>query len=212
VVLPVEHFAANGNVGLNCLSQPRGQPQTAVDPYLGGTKSVRRHHLEEAQKIWIQGLSIIGQAMKQEPTDEDWLLSRADAQVHLGTIQTQLRSSAGSAAMAKQGISGMRELAKREQASALILDMTANDLLIVEPKALRDPHFAVACAERAVALSNRKAPSMLLTLAQAYRADGQMGKSVAIAHVGLALLPEIPPGGVKPRIRKLLEMQTQTGN
>jgi hypothetical protein len=27
VVLPVERFAANGNVGLNCLSQPRGQPQ-----------------------------------------------------------------------------------------------------------------------------------------------------------------------------------------
>jgi len=27
VVVPVEPFAANGNVGLNCLSQPRGQPQ-----------------------------------------------------------------------------------------------------------------------------------------------------------------------------------------
>src|SRR5271157_2523256 len=27
VVLPVDLFAANGNVGLNCLSQPRGQPQ-----------------------------------------------------------------------------------------------------------------------------------------------------------------------------------------
>jgi hypothetical protein len=27
VVVPVELFAANGNVSLNCLSQPRGQPQ-----------------------------------------------------------------------------------------------------------------------------------------------------------------------------------------
>jgi hypothetical protein len=26
VVLPVEHFAPNGEVGLNCLFQPRGQP------------------------------------------------------------------------------------------------------------------------------------------------------------------------------------------
>jgi hypothetical protein len=24
--LPVEHFAANGNLGINCLSQPREQP------------------------------------------------------------------------------------------------------------------------------------------------------------------------------------------
>jgi len=30
VVLPVEIFAANGKHGLNCLSQPRGQPQTIV--------------------------------------------------------------------------------------------------------------------------------------------------------------------------------------
>ena len=29
VILLVEHFAANGNVGLNCLSQPRGQPQSS---------------------------------------------------------------------------------------------------------------------------------------------------------------------------------------
>jgi hypothetical protein len=51
---------------------------------------------------------------------------------------------------------------------------------------------------------------MLLTLSQAYRAAGQTKKSRATAEEGLALLPVLQPGGVKPRIRKLLEIQMHT--
>jgi hypothetical protein len=51
---------------------------------------------------------------------------------------------------------------------------------------------------------------MLLTLAQAYRASGQIEKSRATAKEGLASLPAVQPGSVKPRIRKLLEIQAQT--
>jgi hypothetical protein len=91
----------------------------------------------------------------------------------------------------------------------VFLDMAASDLLMVEPASLRDPKFAVACAERAVALSHRRIPSMLLTLAQAYRASGQAEKSRVTAQEGLALLPAPQPGSVKPRIRKLLEAQAQ---
>jgi tetratricopeptide (TPR) repeat protein len=183
--------------------------ETAADPALGASAGDRRRNLAEAQKLWIQVLSVIGQAMKQEPTDEDWLLSRADAQVRLGTIQTQLHSAEDSAVLVKQGISGMKELSSKEQASALTLDMTASDLLIVEPTAMRNPQFAIACAERAVALSHRRIPSMLLTLAQAYRASGQIEKSRTVAKEGLALLPAPQPDSVKPRIRKLLELQAQ---
>jgi hypothetical protein len=69
--------------------------------------------------------------------------------------------------------------------------------------------LAVACAERTVALSHRQLPSYLLTLAQAYRASGQIEKARATANEGLALLPALQPGSVKPKIRKLLEIQTQ---
>ena len=40
VVLPVEHFAANGNVGLNYLSQPRGQPQSNPTHKTGWPRSL----------------------------------------------------------------------------------------------------------------------------------------------------------------------------
>ena len=74
---------------------------------------------------------------------------------------------------------------------------------------MKDPKMAVSCAERAVTLSHRKLPPRLLTLAQAYRAAGQIEKSRAAAKEGLALLPAVQPGSVMPRMRKLLEIQTQ---
>jgi hypothetical protein len=100
-------------------------------------------------------------------------------------------------------------MVSKNQVSPDILDSTAQDLLYAEPASLKDPRLAVSCAERAVALTHRRMPSRLLTLAQAYRAAGQIEKSRAAAREGLALLPAPQPGSVKPRIRKLLEALEQ---
>jgi tetratricopeptide (TPR) repeat protein len=159
----------------------------------------------------MQVLEIIDQAIKHDPVNEDMQISKADALLRLGTIHSILHTAADSAAMAKKGIAGLKELALKEEASSLILDMAASDLLMVEPASLRDPQFAVSCAERAVALNHRKTPSLLLTLAQAYRASGQTEKSRATASEALALLPAPQPGSAKPRIRKLLELQLEPG-
>jgi hypothetical protein len=51
----------------------------------------------------------------------------------------------------------------------------------------------------------------LLTLAQAYRASGQIEKSHTTAEEGLALLPTPQLGSVKPNIRKLLEKASSAG-
>lgn len=106
----------------------------------------------------------------------------------------------------------MKELARKDTVSAAVLDHAANAFLKVEPASLKDPQFALTCAEREIALSHGKSPSMLLTLAQAYRATGQMEKSAAAAQEGLALLPAVRPGNVKPNIRKLIEIQDRLAN
>jgi tetratricopeptide (TPR) repeat protein len=186
--------------------------EIAADPALAVAGSDRRRNLAAAEKLWTQELAIIDQATKRDSQDTDLQLSRADALLRQGTIHSILHSAAGSVTMAKKGIADLKELARKEQASALVLDMAASDLLMVEPASLRDPLFAVSCAERAVTLNHRKTPSMLLTLAQAYRASGQTEKSRATASEALALLPAPQPGSVKPRIRKLLELQLQAGN
>jgi hypothetical protein len=88
-------------------------------------------------------------------------------------------------------------------------DQAADAFLTVEPASLRDPAFALACAERAVALNHRQSPSELFILAEDYRAAGQIDQSRAAAEEGLALLSPLGPGSVKPNIRKLLEIQTR---
>jgi hypothetical protein len=101
----------------------------------------------------------------------------------------------------------MRDLAKKDDASAMILDQSADDFIRVQPASLRDPQLAIRCAERAVAFSRGQNPAELLTLAEAYRASGQIDRSHTTAKQGLLLLPPMQPGSAKPRIRKLLEKE-----
>jgi tetratricopeptide (TPR) repeat protein len=180
--------------------------EDAANPALAVAGSDRRRNLAAAEKLLTQALAVIDRAMKLDPANQDGLESEADAEARLGTIRSILHLGAGSQASAKNGIANLKNYSRKEQASSAILDMTANNLLTVEPVSLRDPHFAVECAERAVALSHRQTPSLLLTLAQAYRANGETEKSRATAQEALRLLPAPQWGGVKPRIRKLLEV------
>jgi serine/threonine protein kinase len=186
--------------------------ETAADPAMAVAGSDRKRNLAAAEKLWIHVLDLANRAMKHDPLNKDWLVSKANAEVRLGTIQSILHSDGDSRTMTAKGIASLKDLSRNNITSPTILDMAASDLLIVEPVSLRDPWFAVDCAERAVNLSHRKKPSMLITLAQAYRASGQTEKSRETAKEGLALLPASQPGSVKPRIRKLLEAQAQMGN
>jgi tetratricopeptide (TPR) repeat protein len=181
--------------------------ETAADPALATAGSDRRRNLVAAEKLLTEVVAVTDRAVKRDPSNEDWLESQADAEVRLGTIRSILHRADSFGELAKKGITSLKNFSRKEQASSAILEMTASDLLMVEPVSLRDSQFAVDCAERAVALSHRKTPSLLLTLARAYRANRQTEKSRATAQEALRLLPAPQPGSAKPRIRKLLELQ-----
>jgi tetratricopeptide (TPR) repeat protein len=185
--------------------------EAAADPALAVAGASRRTSLAAAKNVLAQQIAVLKEMLKQDPSNENWKTIQASAQVRLATAQSILQNPAGSKALAKAGLAAMRDSAKKDQASPLTLEQAAEDFLKVEPASLRDPQFAVSCAERAVALSHRKIPVKLLTLAQAYRASGQIEKSRATANEALVLLPALPPGSVKPSIRKLLEIQMQPG-
>ena len=184
--------------------------ENAADPALGATPDDRRRNLESAERLLTQAAALLDRMLKHDPSNDNWKAVWADGQVRIGTIQAILHAPGGSTALAKRGVAVLKDLAKKDQASPMILDQAAKAFLRVEPASLREPQLAVSCAERSVVLSHGMMPSMLLTLAQAYRASGQIEKSRTTATEGLALLPALQPGGVKPRIRKLLEIQTQT--
>ena len=184
--------------------------ETAAEPALAAAGGDRRLSLATDEQLLIRTAEIIDKMLKQDPSNENWRTVQADAQVRLATVQSILHTSGDRQELAKAGIATLKDLAMKSQASPMTLNQAANALLKVEPAFLRDPEFAVLCAERSVALSRWQTPSLLLTLAQAYRAAGQIDKSRTAASEGLALLPPSQPGSVRPRLRKLLEIEAKS--
>ncbi len=181
----------------------------AANPDLAAPGSDRRRNLTAEEDLLTQVVAMTQSMLRRSPSDGEWKSVLADAQVNLGTTQSLLRGPVDSAATTKTGIAALRELATTDHAAPRILNQAADAFLTAEPASLRDPAFALACAERAVALNHRQSPSQLLILAEAYRATGQIDQSRAAAEEGLALLSPLDPGSVKPNIRKLLEIQTR---
>ena len=185
--------------------------EDAANPLLAPKGGDRRVNLIHAEKNLVEAAADLERLLKQDPTNDVWKADRGNAQVRIGVIRAALQTPGGSGEVTRKGLAALREVAEKPQAAPLVLDQAANAFLTAEPASLRDPGFAVSCAEREVAVSHRKMPFRLLTLAQAYRAAGQMEKSRAAAKEGLALLPAVPSGSAKPNVRKLLEFEVQTG-
>ena len=184
--------------------------EDAADPVLVPRAGGRRVNLILAEKTLVEAAADLEQLLKHDPANDVWIAYLANTEVRLGVARETLHIPGATAELSRKSLAALKELAGKDHVSPMILDQAANSFLTVEPASLRDPRFAVSCAEREVAMSRVKMPFRLLTLADAYRASGQKERSRATAKEGLALLPPVPPGGVKPNIRKLLENEAQT--
>ena len=184
--------------------------EDAADPVLATNAGDRRANLIFAEKTLAQAAAGLERLLKQDPANDVWKAFLASIQVRIGVIGSILHTSGASVELSRKALAALKEVAEKAQASPMVLDQAANAFLTAEPASLRSPQFAISCAEREVAMSHAKTPSKLQTLAEAYRATGQIEKSRTTAKEGLALLPTPQPGSVKPNIRKLLEKETQT--
>ena len=182
----------------------------AADPVLAADPGNRRGNLMLAVKTRTQAAIGLERLLKQEPANDSWKAMLAYTQVRIGSSNYIQHTARDSGELSRTGLATLKELAGKDQASATTLDQAADAFLTAEPASLRDLRFAVSCAEREVAMSHARMPFRLLTLAQAYRATAQTEKGRAIANEGLALLPTLPPGRVKPNIRKLLENEVKS--
>jgi tetratricopeptide (TPR) repeat protein len=183
----------------------------AADPDLAVAPEDRRRNLAAAADLYAQALPLVEKVLQHEPSSDDWKETLAEVQVHIGAIRSGLGSPARGAAIAKTGLAALKKLAGKTDSPPATLQETAQSFLLADSNSFKDSQLVISFAERAVQLSHGKTPSMLLTLAQAYRAAGQSDKSRATAREALALLPAVQPGSAEPRIRKLLEIQAQTG-
>jgi tetratricopeptide (TPR) repeat protein len=185
--------------------------EDAADPVLAADPGDRRANLLEEEKTLAQAVAGLERLLKQDPANAVWKAFLGSMQVRIGVIREALHAPGVSDELTKKALAALKEVAGKAQASPMVLDQAANAFLTAVPVSLRNPQFAISCAEREVAMSHAKTPSKLLTLAQAYRASGQIEKSRTTAREGLALLPPLPSGSVKPNIRKQLENEAQAG-
>jgi tetratricopeptide (TPR) repeat protein len=191
------------------LNDEAGSYDDAAGEVLGTPSSnpalERKKNLRAARDLYAQTIGVFDRMLKLSPNNPNLRAQQAYAMVKTGTMSTELQDRADSAELSRKGMAILRELASKPDASPMVLDYAGNSSLAVQPASLRDPAFAIACAERGVALSHRKTASALLSLADAYWVAGQREKSRTTAREGLALLPPEPPGHPKGRIQKLLE-------
>jgi tetratricopeptide (TPR) repeat protein len=184
--------------------------EDAADPALAARADDRRENLTLARNCLAEATAKLEGLLKVDPDHEEWRNFLHFMQVRQNAIDYALHTRGYSSVKSKVALSAMKELSGKAQLSSQTLGEMAEAFLHAEPASLKDPQLALACAQREVAASRTKTPTMLLTLAQVWRANGQIEKSRSTAKEGLALLPALPPGNVKPRIRKLLEIQMQT--
>jgi tetratricopeptide (TPR) repeat protein len=183
--------------------------EDAADPVLAAKPGEWRASLIQAEKKLAEATTDLERLLKQDSANDVWKALLASIQVRISVVAGILHNPGVSDESSRKALAALKEVAGKNQVSPMVLDQAANAFLTVEPASLRSPQFALACAEREVAMSHATTPSRLLTLAQAYRASGQIEKGRATAKEGLALLPALQPGSVKPNIRKLLENEAQ---
>jgi tetratricopeptide (TPR) repeat protein len=191
------------------LTQEAYDYEYAADPALEAGPQKRRRVLAPAVPLLKQAESIALQLFKQNPSNDDGRIYLADVQVRLGTAEQNLQISGDSGKLSATGLAVLEDLGVKHPESVLAADFEVAAILTVEPKKLRDPKLAIACAEREALLTQRKQPRVLLSLAQAYHAAGQIKRAREAASEGLALLPPASPGTQMSRTRKLLELEAK---
>ena len=168
-------------------------------PHPEQEKANRRRAIELLKQV----VAIREKLVKVDKDNQNWAAQLAYEKAELGTLEVK-DGDPGGAALSAVGIAALREATARPDVSAHVLDLATAARMNVLPKSLQDTALNVRDAERMVALSGRKKASFLVTLAEAYKADGQGAKAVAVAKEGLTLLPAVAPGAAVPRNQKML--------
>jgi hypothetical protein len=194
-------------VDLNAfLENEAGDYESLMNPQLNAVDAGRAEYRQRAAELLKQVDEHYVILLKRNPNDKTSKSAHADVQVRLGVLEQTLSQRAQGTAKAEQGLATLRELAQPANAPGFVLDEISTGLLRIQPQSLRDPQADIQYARRAVELNGQK-PLYRLTLAQAYRAAGEVDQAREAARIGLSLIAPARPGEGPTRTRRLLEAE-----
>jgi hypothetical protein len=180
--------------------------ENASDPSLVSSETLRQQNLRKAEQLYVEEEATLKELLKIQPNDNSFKASLDNVQVRLATVRYRLHN-APSEQQVRAALAELKTDAARDKASPMVLDLVVTASLRVEPSSLREPAYALAQAKRGADLTHHKSPDWLLSLSEAYQADGKQAEARATAEEGLALLPPAGSDGETSRLRKLLQMQ-----
>jgi hypothetical protein len=180
-----------------------------LNPELNPHRENQQQDRQQAIELLRRSVAIRERLVHVDPNNQNWSADFGNESSLLGTLLQADGKTAEGIQLATSGIARLRAVSATADPSIHVLDQATSASLIVLPMRLRDTHWTIHNAERVVDLTHRKRADFLLTLAQAYRADGQLEKGVAAANEGLALLLPVSPGARIVRNRKLLEFEAR---
>jgi serine/threonine protein kinase len=167
-------------------------------------KPNRQADAASALRTLAEARSVTEHLLQVQPANTYWRSTLGFLLVRMSLQQGALHNTPEAQELAAKGVALLKEVGQRQNAQGFELDSAATGLIIVEPVRLRDPGLAVELAERMVESSHHQKAGFLLTLANSYRAAGQVDKARQAAKEGLALLPAPTAATVASRIRKQL--------
>ena len=180
-----------------------------LDTLLNPNREHEQENLRHAIELLNQSISIQQHLVDLSPANQGWSIPLANNQVLAGTLKQRLHGPQVGAEQAAAGLEALRASAMAGDASIQTLEYAASVFWTVLPTRLRNPLLAVQFAERLVNQTHHRKPLFLLSLAQAWHAAGQLERARTTAREGLALLPALAPGALKPRLRRLLEFEAR---
>jgi len=163
--------------------------------------------VENALRVLSEQRLLLEEILLIEPHNSNWESKLGMVLINMSRQQRILHRPKISLELARKGLATLKEVALRPDVQPYQLFDVATGLITVEPVELREPDMAVKYAESIVEASSHRNPEFLLTLAQSYRAAGEVAKARATAKEGLSLLPEETSATVMSRVRKLLHSQ-----
>ncbi len=180
-----------------------------LDPLLNPLREHDQANTQHAVDLLERSITILQRLVTLSPGNLGMSIPLAYNKVLAGTLRQRLPGPKDGAEQVASGLEALRTKALADNATVQTLDCASSALLMALPARLRNPELAIQFVERMVSQTHRQKPFYLLSLAQAYRAAGQLEKARATAREGLALLPRLKPVVPRTRLRILLEAELE---
>ena len=180
--------------------------RNASDPRLVPYPVARQQSLLAAERILMEDEATLRRLLVVDPNASRFKTAFDAVQVQVSTIRFRLHEEQSEQTM-RSALAELKKDAAPDNASPLVLDLVVTAFLEAEPAALGDSAYTLAQAKRGAELTHHKSPGWLLSLAEAYRADGKRQEAHSTAAEALALLPPASDDGEESRLRKLLQME-----